>query len=225
MCNTFSCIITAGGSGTRFDATHKKQFFEISNKPIINNTIEIFYPIEQVREIIVTLPEDDFQYFDQKLVSEYPNKLKCIIGGVTRQESVLNALNICNEKNEFVMIHDAVRPLLRKSDLLQMMSLVVEYDAVILGSRVKNTIKRVDKDLVVDTIKRDNLIEVYTPQLFRLNKIKDFHIRAKDINNVFTDDASIFEYFDEPVHWYETDVMNIKITTKEDLLLVKSLMN
>jgi len=213
----YSCIITAGGSGNRFDKHRKKQFFTIDNKPILNITIENFYRIDEINEIIISLPADEYENISKSLVEIYSNKVKCVVGGVTRQASVLNALNICNESNEYVMIQDAVRPFINKDDLKQMMLMMKDSHAVIPGNKVKNTIKKVINDKIIETIDREDLIEVYTPQIFDLKMVRDFHLKVKDSELVFTDDASIFEYFKEPVIWYETKDINIKITTKEDL--------
>ena len=220
----FSCIITAGGSGQRFDKTKKKQFFELNGKPLIFITIDAFYNIDSIKEIIVTLPEADYEEMSALLTKAYPQKVKAIIGGITRQTSVLNALNTCDENNKYVMIHDAVRPFVKQSDLVDMMSIVQSCNAVIPASKVKNTIKTTNGDTITQTLDRDNLIEVYTPQMFSLKMIKDYHHKAKSIDHHFTDDASILEYFDEPVRWFETDSLNIKITTKEDLVLAKYLL-
>ena len=213
----FTCIVTAGGSGIRFDKEKKKQFFIINDQPLINITIGIFYEIEDINEIIVTLPFDEYDTANHIISKGFPKKVKCIRGGETRQESVYKALQYCDIANKYVLIHDAVRPFLKKKDLQAMMEIAINNNAVIPGSKVKNTIKRVKADEVDVTIQRDDLIEVYTPQIFKYELIKKYHEMVKTIDFVFSDDASIFEYFGETVKWYEMDTYNIKITTKEDL--------
>ena len=213
----FSCIVTAGGAGTRFDKKHKKQFFEINGRPILHVAIDIFYSVEEIKEIIVTLPNDELERASTELYRAFGNKVRCVSGSVTRQESVYNALQACNKDTEYVIIHDGVRPFLKESDLSAMMSMVVEGSGVIAASKAKNTIKIIDGFLISRTIQRENLIEVFTPQIFKMSKIKECHERAKTVDVSFTDDASIFEYFGEPVRWFETDSSRLKITTKDDL--------
>ncbi|MCL2063294.1 MAG: 2-C-methyl-D-erythritol 2,4-cyclodiphosphate synthase [Candidatus Cloacimonetes bacterium] len=221
----YSCIITAGGYGTRFDEKKKKQFFEINNRPLINITIELFYALPEINEILVTLPKEDFDLTSASLKKDFPNKVKCILGGDTRQKSVYNALQSCNEKNSFVLIHDAVRPFLDKVDLLKMIELVRESDSMIPGSRVKNTIHRLEttnrdsQKMLIETIPREDLIEVYTPQIFKLDLIKKYHEKAKNLKLLFSDDASIMEFFGEKIRWFETNSGNLKITTREDIEL------
>ena len=221
----FSCIITAGGSGQRFDPNEKKQFTLLNGKPILHYAIDIFYPVECVKEIIITIPKsvadtsDDHPYFGNDSL----HRIKYIPGGKTRQKSVYNALSICNPKNDFVIIHDAVRPFFSDQELTNMLSLMNHTNALITASFVKNTIKEVANNMVKNTLNRESLIEVYTPQIFKLSMIKEFHEKAKDLNHVFTDDASICEYFNVPVMWYDTSSPSLKITTKSDLLYAEYL--
>ena len=244
--NNFSCIITAGGIGSRFDKEKKKQFVEINGKPLINLSIEIFYEINEINEIIITLPADEYETASEILLKTYPQKIRCIKGGETRQKSVYNALHSCNLQNKFVLIHDAVRPFFDKNDLLAMMEIVQDCGALIPGSKIKHTIKKIAPltkgmdtqsappmnyewggkggELIEATIPRDFMIEVYTPQIFQLDKIKNYHQKAKDVDFTFSDDASIFEYFGEKVYWYNTEKNNLKITTKEDLVYTDFLM-
>ena len=221
----FSCIITAGGSSLRFGDKEKKQFYKINDKPIINYTIELFYEIKDINEIIITLPIDDFEAAAQKLMNNFPEKIKCILGKDTRQKSVYNAIQICDMSNKYVMIHDAVRPYVNISDINSMIELTKNHNAVIPGAKVKNTIKKIEINKIIETINRDDLIEVYTPQMFKLDLIKDYHEKAKFIDKIFTDDASILEHFNIPVYWHETDSSNIKITTKDDIDFLQFLLN
>jgi 2-C-methyl-D-erythritol 4-phosphate cytidylyltransferase len=216
----FSCIITAAGSGVRFDPENKKQFFLLDGKPIIQHTIDIFYHIENIDEIVITLPKHDLEKTAEFLSTIYTAKIKCIVGGATRQASIYEALLSC-KNNDFVMIHDAVRPFFDKKDLAQMMDMVQKNLAIVPGTMINNTIKKIDGTHVETTVPRDNLIAVYTPQIFSMPLILDLHQRAKDLPQSFTDDASICEHFGYRVYWYETSSPSLKITTKDDLLLAK----
>ena len=228
--HNFSCIITAGGLGKRFDPNEKKQFVLLDGKPILHYAIDIFYPIKCINEIIVTLPQaaadisdtppknvtdhDDFQpYFRKGSL----HRIKYISGGETRQKSVYNALQVCNPKNNFVIIHDAVRPFFSDQELSKMLNIITHTNALIPAGYVKNTIKEVADSKVKNTLNRETLIEVYTPQIFKLSMLKEFHEKTKDLDHVFTDDAGICEYFNLPVMWFETASPVLKITTKNDL--------
>ena len=219
----FSCIITAAGAGTRFDKEQKKQFYELKGKPILHYSLEFFSNLEHISEIIVTLPADDFQYQSRLLFGTFPKISTFMIGGDTRQESVYKALKQCFD-TDFVIIHDAVRPFIDRNEIEEMMGLAVQYNAVIPGTKIRNTIKRVQGETVCETIPRDDLIEVYTPQIFKLDLVIKYHEQASRIDRIFTDDASLFEYFQEPVRWYEMNTSSLKITTKDDLKLADFLM-
>ena len=213
--NSFSCIITAAGLGTRFKAPEKKQFITLKNKPILFHTIELFYNLKEIKEIIVTLPEDDLERLAPQIKNDYPKINKIIIGGINRQESVYRALINCNQNN-YVIIQDGVRPFLDHNDLKKMMSLVKKYKAVIPGNKIKNTLKKINLDRITDTISRDDIIEVFTPQVFERELIMKYHELAKDTPHSFTDDASILEHYNQQVFWYHMVNLNLKITTKED---------
>ena len=215
--NNFSCIIAAGGSGTRFDKNKKKQYYELNGKPILNNTIDLFYTHDEINEIIIALPQEDITFIAKMLESEYPHKIKTIIGGKTRKESIYNALLSCDISNHFVIIHDAVRPFFDQNDLWEMMKIVQNTNAVIPGTKVTNTIKSVKDSKIVKTIPRHDLVEIYTPKIFSLDLILEAHKKVADSEFDFTDDSSILEHLGTPVTFYELKTKNIKITTKNDI--------
>jgi 2-C-methyl-D-erythritol 4-phosphate cytidylyltransferase len=246
--STFSCIITAAGLGTRFSKNRRKQFVRIKGTPIIELAIDIFYTVNEINEIIITLPEKDYDFMSRYLSDQFMRKLKYVVGGDTRQKSVYNALKHCDKANKYVIIHDGVRPYFKREYLNEMMSIIgqsinrehrdldcfvskarsklamtdTEVKALVPGAKPVNTIKSINEDNIIETIDRDTLIEVSTPQIFDLKLIKKYHEKARKIDHTFTDDASILEYFNIPVKWYKLDSLNIKITTREDLKLVRS---
>ena len=221
----FSCVITAGGKGSRFDCKQKKQFYRINHKTIIEHTILLFAQICEVTEIIIAAPGEDIEFIKQELKDLIQVKLIFVEGGKTRQESVYNALKKCTSINKYVVIHDAVRPFAKLTDIYKLMYQVKLKKAVIAGSTIKNTIKKTKNDLIIETIERSDVIEVYTPQVFELDLIRQYHALAVGENQIFTDDAGILEYYNIPVYWIETDSRNIKITTKEDLSYAEYLFN
>ena len=226
----YSAIVTAAGQGTRFSVTEKKQFIQLAGKPLLYYSLNILDSLKEINEIVVTLPPDDMQY--PQRIAKYLKtrcRIKFIEGGSTRQESVRNALNVCDEANEFVLIHDAARPFLCPKELHDMMAQAQIYSPLIPFNFVKNTLTKItpkqintentehEIHQVTGTLSRDEIAEVYTPQIFRLSMIKALHQKAKEIDKSFTDDASICTYFDEPVYCYKTTSGRLKITTPDDL--------
>lgn len=217
-------IVTAGGVGLRFSGEVKKQFLEIKGKPLLVWTIEKFINHPDIDSIVVTAPEDSVNHTGALLKTHFPNTdMKVIVGGVTRQDSVYNALASLDIETDIVLIHDGVRPLITSTEISLLIKMAEEYRAVIPAHKVKNTIKVVEDDKVVKTVDRDKLYEVYTPQVFAYPLILDCHKKAKEDSVIFTDDAAILEHYGHPVHIVETSPYNIKLTERVDFEVMELL--
>ncbi len=213
-------IITAGGSGKRFHSKTKKQFLEISGRPLLFWTIDKFYFQPEIDSVIVSLPEDDFEITKQRLLKEFP-KIEITVGGKERQDSVYNALLSCPENTDFVLIHDGVRPFIPKQEISESIRKVKEHKAVIIVSKMKNTIKKVDQEKIIETIPHEDLMNALTPQVFDFHLIKKYHEQARYDGLYFTDDAAILEYFGEQVYHLEGSSGNFKITELIDFEIAK----
>lgn len=100
---------------------------------------------------------------------------------------------------------------------------VTRHKAVICGVKVKDTIKRTDGSKVTETLDREELLITHTPQAFDYELIKKAHENARRNNLEVTDDSSMVEALGEAVHIVESDYNNIKITTREDLIIAESI--
>jgi 2-C-methyl-D-erythritol 4-phosphate cytidylyltransferase len=219
-------IITAAGSGSRFDPLRKKQFITLSGRPLLFWTIDKFFSFEGIDRLIITLPSQEISEFGRQILAEYNSqKIQVIPGGSYRQESVYLALQSCPSDTEFVFIHDGVRPFIDSQEISLLFHLAKEKKAVVPGYRLRDTIKKVNDNLIEKTISRDNLIAVATPQIFSYQIIMECHQKAKGQNLLFTDDAAILEHFGHSVYWLECSVQNIKITEYDDLEIAKILLN
>ncbi len=215
-------IITAGGIGKRFPGKVKKQFKKIKRKEVLLWVIEKFIQIRQINEIIVTLPADELVFFSELIErAGYHKSVKCITGGVERQDSVYNALMECPDETEIVLIHDGVRPLVYNQEIDVLIEKAKKLKSVIPVKKVKNTIKQIQGDLVEKTISRENLVEVYTPQVFDYSLLKKYYEKAQIEGIYFTDDAGLLENYGVPVHIHYSESMNIKITDESDLKIAK----
>lgn len=211
-------IITAGGSGKRMGFNTKKQFLEIAGKPILFWTLECFLKHGSFSQVIISLPEADISELQKQLQISYPeDEIKLVAGGAERQDSVLNALQACNQNTDLVFIHDAVRPFVKQIDLDNLISKMETCDAAILAGKEKNTLKLVKQNLIEKTVPRENIYKAYTPQVFSYKQILEFHVQAKTVEHNFTDDASILEYFGKPVEIVECGDYNLKLTEPADL--------
>ena len=141
-----------------------------------------------------------------------------IEGGNTRQKSVYNALQAVN--NEYVLIHDGARPLIRKDTISYVLQAVLDKNAVSVMTKTTDTIKEVDETgRIIKTIDRSKLYNTQTPQAFKTSIIKNAHEILKEGN--FTDDCSMLEELNIPVYIVNGSYTNIKITTKSDLDFAK----
>lgn len=219
-------IIAAGGLGTRLQTVHPKPLVLLNGKPLIAYSIDIFEKSPVINGIIVVIHE--YHILDvEDIVKHYNFKKveRVVIGGATRSASVYKGLQEVGDNTDTVVVHDGARPLLNPQVLKKAVAQGQSHGAAIVGVRVKPTIKKVDPQslLVRETLTRSELWEIQTPQVFK----RDILLRAYGQKNTedATDDASLVERLGVPVKVVESDYENIKITTKEDLVLAEALLN
>jgi 2-C-methyl-D-erythritol 4-phosphate cytidylyltransferase len=209
----------SGGQGKRFGSKLGKQLYEYKRKPIMFYTIKKFQGL--VDKIIVII---DPAAKDQLVKQLKKHKLKTdavIDGGKERYDSVRNGLEYLRNDTEieYVLIHDGARPNVSKTLIENMIAAVKKYGAVIPVVPVKDTIKKIEGDKVVETIPRQGLFNVQTPQCFE----KQIILKAYDSVDLSgcTDDAMVVEKMGGVVKTILGEEDNIKITTKEDLKYLK----
>ena len=212
-----SLIITAGGTSSRYG--NKNKLLEVlNNKTVIEYCVEKFLPIDEISEIVISA---NASIIDDLKSLFFDKRIKIIEGGKTRQASVFKALQAV-ENPDYVLIHDGARPLVKTQKVLTLIEKLKEKKAVILAVKTIDTIKKVDENgKIILTVDRTSLYNVQTPQAFEYGMILDAHKKLVDEN--FTDDAGMLEYLGKDVFILDGDYSNFKITTKEDLLRMKSL--
>jgi 2-C-methyl-D-erythritol 4-phosphate cytidylyltransferase/2-C-methyl-D-erythritol 2,4-cyclodiphosphate synthase len=220
-------IIPAGGSGKRLKSRVAKQYLLLNQVPILIHTLQVFQKSKMIDDIVLVLPPDDLASVRQELIDKYElTKVKFIVaGGVERQDSVRNGLAVLEGKCDFVLIHDAVRPLITEKMIRQVVVAAKATGAASLGVKAKDTIKETGKDDIVGvTIPRSNLWLTQTPQAFKFEIIKKAYKKAYDEKFYGTDDASLVERMGLKVKMIAGSYDNIKITTPEDLVMVGALL-
>ena len=217
-----TCIVAAGGSGKRMGASINKLFLEIDEIPIIAYTLSALEDCENVNEIIISAREEDIVFLS-KLVEKFAiSKVKTIVkGGATRGESVLCASKELSPDTDFVMVHDAARPLVTNEIIERTLKATVSFGAAACGVKPKCTLKSVDSDVIVDTIDREKTIEIQTPQIFSKELfLKMYDFDTETIKNA-TDDCVLAEKTGASIHITEGSYKNIKITTPEDIKMAE----
>lgn len=222
-----SAIITAAGKGSRMNLDTKKQFLRIYDKPIIVSTLEKFVNTKIFDEIIITIAREDMDCLREIFFSEYDfsqDLIKIVVGGKTRQESVLNGLKASTNPDGVIVIHDGVRPFVREDEIKQIVLLANRDGAATVAIPAKNTIKKAEHGKVISTLHRESLWETLTPQAFRFSILYDAHIKAQENKLKTNDDAELVEKIGIPVFIQKGFPENIKITTPFDLEIAEELL-
>lgn len=222
-----SAILVGAGLGLRMGGSVKKPFLHIHGKPIFIHTIERFSQIDIINEIIIVVGATDMK----SLSEQWQNTLdackvkKIVAGGKRRQDSVYNGLYQTCTDAEIVLIHDIVRPLVRKEHIEAVINKVKDSNAAILAVPMKATVKEAGSDLRIQrTVPRNNLWMAQTPQGFKRELILKAFNQFKDADREFTDDAQMLEMAGEPVYIVPGTDENIKITTPEDIRIAEALL-
>lgn len=189
-------VIPAAGEGQRFGGVLPKQYIKLHNKTILEHTIAKFMDLQWVKQIIVPLAKDD-PYFYQ-LPCQNEKKLKSVVGGASRMDSVLNALESLSsvaEERDWILVHDAARPAVHQQDIVRLKDTLSE-DMVggILATFVQDTLKKVQDNVIQHTVSRANLVQALTPQMFRYGQLKTALLKCKQSGYLVTDEAGAMEY-------------------------------
>ncbi|MCB9481701.1 MAG: 2-C-methyl-D-erythritol 4-phosphate cytidylyltransferase [Desulfobacteraceae bacterium] len=224
MCFT-SAVIVGGGKGLRMGSDIPKQFLSIDGLPILFHTALVFDSVEEIDEVLIVVPENLIEFCcDQIKVLNLKKSFKLVSGGKQRQDSVRNGLDQVDSKSSKVLIHDGVRPFVKKDEIISVINGLDLYDGVILGIPVVETIKKTDPGKIVNkTISRENLYLAQTPQGFKTSILKKVHEWALEDGLDVTDDSALMENFGFQVKMVEGSRENIKITTPSDLEFAKKL--
>jgi 2-C-methyl-D-erythritol 4-phosphate cytidylyltransferase len=215
-------LIAAAGKGLRMRGRVKKPFIPLKGIPLLYYTLKTFEEFEGVENIYLVLDEADFEYCMGEIIQKYGIKKvsQLVSGGERRQDSVWNGLRAMDGHCDVVIVHDGARPFVSSEILQRLMAAMKDAQAVVTAIPALDTIKRVDgTGIVVDTLQRNTLFHIQTPQGFRYDLIHEAYRRAFKEGIEGTDDAYFVERMGMPVKVIEGSSFNIKITTPEDIAL------
>ena len=214
-------LIPAAGSGSRMKAGKNKLLIELENKSLIYWTLKSIFSAAKVSWVgIIGQPDDKEKLLNS--AKDFSYKVKWINGGNTRQESVFNGLNSLPPEAQKVFIHDGARCLITPELINKCIIELEKNEAVILATKVTDTIKIVDKrGFIKKTPDRKFLWAAQTPQGFSVESLKKAHKMAIDNNWEVTDDASLFEMLNWRVKIIEGNYSNLKVTSPIDLKIAK----
>ncbi|BEU88254.1 2-C-methyl-D-erythritol 4-phosphate cytidylyltransferase [Selenomonas sp. TAMA-11512] len=221
-----SVVFPAAGAGRRMRADRNKVFLELAEKPILVHTLLKFSDCPSISELIVVVAAGEETYIEELLRGIHGLKpYRVATGGSERQYSIANGLELVDPAAEVILVHDAARPLVSPETIENVIKTARCTGAAIAAVPEKYTVKIVDENRIVkDTIPRETLWEVQTPQGFRRDILYRAYQKAKEDGFLGTDDASLVERMGVDVKVVESDYRNVKITTPEDLLLAEALL-
>lgn len=217
----FWALIPAAGIGSRMRADRPKQYLQLAGKSIIEHTLACFLEHPQLRCVVVSLAAED-PYWPTLACASDP-RIQRADGGAERADSVLNGLLRLNElgaeDQDWVLVHDAARPNLARSDLdLLLAELANDPVGGLLAVPARDTLKRAGADgRVQATVDRSTIWQAFTPQMFRLGELQRALADALIAGVAITDEASAMEWAGQAPRLIEGRADNLKVTRPEDL--------
>lgn len=222
-----TAVIVAGGKGSRMKEKTRKQYLILDGSPVLVHTLRIFDRLDEIDTICLVVPGADIDYCHSLIsqLSDMQKKIDLIPGGNERQDSVYNGIRGIKDKSGIVVIHDGVRPFVSPDHIMECIREAGKSGACILGVPASDTLKKVDAIGNIDgTVQRDSIWLAQTPQAFTYSLIMEAHELAREDGFYGTDDASLVEYIGHPVKMVTGSKYNIKITTRDDLLVAESIL-
>jgi 2-C-methyl-D-erythritol 4-phosphate cytidylyltransferase len=221
----FWVVIPAAGIGQRFGNKAPKQYLRLFDKTILEHSIELFVDLPHIKQIIIPLSEDDDYFFNLPYYQH--EKIQVVKGENIRSGSVLNALLYLKEKadgQDWVLVHDAVRPCLHPHDRQTLFqSLCQDPIGGILATPVADTVKHVTQQEISHTVNRASLWLAQTPQMFRLQVLLEALSFCAKSQLTVTDEASAIEQFGFSPKIVEAYYPNPKLTYPRDLDMITAL--
>lgn len=223
----FAVIIPAAGKSSRFHDKRKKPFADLDGRAIWVRSAELFINREDVCQTLVVIAADDRDEFQRRFA---PNLafmgVEVVEGGDERADSVAKALERVQASADYVAVHDAVRPCLTKDDIDKVFAAAEKTGAAVFGTRINDTLKRANDDgTVAETLSREHIWSVQTPQVFRRELLMKAYANRARIGKQVTDDSQIAEAAGVKVTLVPGPVTNLKITTKSDLMLARAILD
>lgn len=210
-----SAIVAAGGSGQRVGAGVPKQFLDIGGETILERSIRAFSTHPRVDGVIVAVPPSVLAAPPAWLTRPASN-VRLVEGGARRQDSVANAFDATPADADVVLIHDAARPFVTDDVISRSIDAAAQHGAAIVALRAHDTVKRVDGDVIVETIPRESIYLAQTPQAFRRSVLADAVALGRR-GVAATDEAALAEQAGHRVHVIDGYASNVKITTAADV--------
>lgn len=224
-------ILLAGGVGKRMGADIPKQFIEVNGKPVFVHTIENFQRNEQIEKIVVVCVKEWMEHLKKLILEYHLTKVEWVIeGGSTGHDSIKNGIFFLKDKiatDDFIIIHDAVRPVLPQKAIDEVLRVAHEKGNASSSIACHPPIVYTeDFESGISDIDREHVMLTASPQAYRYSlALKCYKQAERENRNDFTFTSSLLIHCGERVYFAKGTTCNIKITRKEDLALFGALLN
>ena len=227
MSHDVAAIVPAAGAGRRLGGATNKLFVSLNGQPLLAHTLRVLQQSQVVRWIILVVrPEERAQAGALLRRQRITKALPPCLGGRTRAESVARGLAAVPQDARWVLVHDGARPCLSGALIARVAAAARRRGAAVCGLPASLTVKDVNgRHEVRATLDRSRLWFAQTPQVFRRDWLARSIERLNGRLGRFPDDASIVEAAGFPVSMIPGDPLNIKVTTREDLLLAEAILH
>ncbi len=223
MINGYAVVVVAGGSGTRAGGEIPKQFQPLLGLPLLLWSVKFFLARQAITELVIVAHSSYLVHTEELLRHhDMTNRVKVVPGGVRRQDSVLAGVAATPESSSIVAIHDGARPF-PPDDLERGVEAAIRHGGAIFATRVTDSIKRGDGELITEAVPRDDLWAAQTPQLARRSLLLTAlnECRARQIE--VTDEAGALDLISVRVAIVEGSQTNLKVTRPEDWLIAEAI--
>lgn len=227
-------IIFAGGIGQRLnngENSTPKQFLKINDKPIIIRTLELFQTHKDIDKIYISIHPDYYEYMQELVKYYYITKTSGIVnGGETGQESIYNALKLAQKENpqdSIVLIHDGVRPNITEEVITKNIECTKKNGNAITCTSCFETILISENGINPEHVPyRKDTYAAQAPQTFHLGEVIEAHEITRKTNPNYTDivdTCTLYKTLNKKTFMVKGNRGNIKITTIEDLYILRAL--
>jgi 2-C-methyl-D-erythritol 4-phosphate cytidylyltransferase len=220
-------IIPAAGAGLHHGESSARVLLPVGGRSLIRRTVEAFDRCPEITGITLLISQRNLLEVTKELESDgWRKAIDIRLGGERRQDSVrLGLESLRKDPPDFVIVHDGARPLIGDELIHAGLEAARQHGAATAGIPVHDTYKHVDSSgFVHGTVERADLMQVQTPQVFRYDWILEAHEKAVREGIVVEDDAELIEKLGKPVKVFAGSYSNVKVTTREDALMVAALL-
>jgi len=220
-------IIPAAGAGLHQGESSARVLMPVGGRSLIRRTLEAFDRCAEVTGITLLVSQRNLLEVARELESDgWRKAIDIRLGGERRQDSVrLGLQSLVKDPPDFVIVHDGARPLISDDLIHAGLEAARLHGAATAAVPVRHTYKHVDRTgFVHGTVERSDLMQIQTPQVFRYDWILEAHLKAVHEGIIVEDDAELIEKLGKPVKIFSGSYSNVKVTTREDALMVEAML-